>query len=145
MHRMDKGELFEETMFRSDRNHWVRKSREEESNMIPWEEDIIIYNFVSQIITILIFFTITIFICITIIVHIIIIRDGGIRNGYIAGFPWKTTLFVCCIQPQLSRILIIKITLLITKMMMMMQTRILKNQEACANTLSMECMDFYHR
>ena len=29
-------------------------------------------------------------------------------------------------------------------MMMMTQTRILKNQEACANTLSMECMDFYH-
>ena len=29
--------------------------------------------------------------------------------------------------------------------MMMMQTRILKNQEGCANTLSMECMDFYHR
>ena len=26
----------------------------------------------------------------------------------------------------------------------MTQTRILKNQEACANTLSMECMDFYH-
>ena len=25
------------------------------------------------------------------------------------------------------------------------QTRILKNQEACANTLSMECMEFYHR
>merc|ERR550532_1424139 len=30
---------------RSDRNRWVRTSREEESNMIPWEEDIIIYNF----------------------------------------------------------------------------------------------------
>ena len=29
--------------------------------------------------------------------------------------------------------------------MMMIKTRILKNQEACANTLSMECMDFYHR
>ena len=42
--------MFEETMFRSDRNRWVRTSREEESNMIPWEEDIIIYNFVSNII-----------------------------------------------------------------------------------------------
>ena len=26
-----------------------------------------------------------------------------------------------------------------------MQTKILKNQEGCVNTLSMECMDFYHR
>ena len=26
-----------------------------------------------------------------------------------------------------------------------LQTRILKNQEGCVNTLSMECMDFYHR
>merc|ERR1719460_2544419 len=25
------------------------------------------------------------------------------------------------------------------------KTRILKNQEGCVNTLSMECMDFYHR
>ena len=25
------------------------------------------------------------------------------------------------------------------------QTKILKNQEGCVNTLSMECMDFYHR
>ena len=58
MHKVDHCELhkfFDATLFRSDRNRWVRTSREEESNMIPWEEDIIIYNFVSQIITITIF------------------------------------------------------------------------------------------
>ena len=135
MHRMDKGELFEETMFRSDRNHWVRRSREEESNMIPWEEDIIIYNFVSS------------HIWSPSVISII-------RNGFIPALPWKTTLFVTNIQqrrcqPQSSHTphYIKSIILIVNKItkMIIMQTRILKNQEACANTLSMECMDFYHR
>ena len=111
--------MFEETMFRSDRNRWVRTSREEESNMIPWEEDIIIYNFVSQNIT-------------------IFLR----RRPYLL---FQISNSIVCNQQQSSHIPINKTTLLITKMTMLMQTRILKNQEACANTLSMECMDFYHR
>jgi len=54
---------------RADPDRWVRRTAGEPDNLIPWEEDIVIYNF----------------------------------------------------------------------------TRILKNQEGCVNTLSMECMDFYHR
>ena len=87
--------------------------------MIPWEEDIIIYNFVSQNIT-------------------IFLR----RRPYLL---FQISNSIVCNQQQSSHIPINKTTLLITKMTMLMQTRILKNQEACANTLSMECMDFYHR
>eukprot|EP00090_Calanus_glacialis_P012973 TRINITY_DN21608_c0_g1_i1.p1 TRINITY_DN21608_c0_g1~~TRINITY_DN21608_c0_g1_i1.p1 ORF type:complete len:555 (+),score=115.35 TRINITY_DN21608_c0_g1_i1:209-1873(+) len=54
--------------YRSDERRWVKRN-EDDSNLIPWEQDIVIYN----------------------------------------------------------------------------ETRILKNQEGCVNTLSMECMDFYHR
>jgi len=59
--------LYEE--YRSDPKRWVKRKVLDDENLIPWEQDIVIYNY----------------------------------------------------------------------------TRILKNEEACVNTLSMECMDFYHR
>ena len=37
-----------ELFARLDRDRWVRRSKDEEINMIPWEEHIIIYNFVSK-------------------------------------------------------------------------------------------------
>jgi len=55
--------------YRADPKRWVKRNNQDVTNLIPWQEDIIIFN----------------------------------------------------------------------------NTRILKNQEGCVNTLSMECMDFYHR
>jgi len=55
--------------YRSDPRRWVKRKVADTDNLIPWEQDMVIYNY----------------------------------------------------------------------------TRILKNQEGCVNTLSMECMDFYHR
>ena len=37
-----------ELFARLDRDRWVRRSKDEEINMIPWEEHIIIYNFVCE-------------------------------------------------------------------------------------------------
>ena len=104
----------------------MRRSIEEESNMIPWEEDIIIYNFVSKM--------------------MMMVMVMALLQFYLERRPYllqKYKSYVAnhnhCNQvdhdPFMNDI---------TKMMMM-QTRILKNQEGCANTLSMECMDFYHR
>ena len=78
---------------RSNQNRWVQRSRSEDKNLIPWQQDLVIFNMV------------------------------GVLKKFHRYEP------KCDTDDTDERL----------------QTRILKNQEGCVNTLSMECMDFYHR
>ena len=88
--KIDRGHC---SSIRSNQNRWVQRSRSEDKNLIPWQQDLVIFNMV------------------------------GVLKKFHRYQP------KCDTDDTDERL----------------QTRILKNQEGCVNTLSMECMDFYHR
>ena len=118
--------------YRSDPRRWVKRATADRENLIPWEEDVVIYNYVSCSLY-------------------SVVSIYSENNRILQRRPGKNIL--CAYE---SIILLFYTTILhwqpicntFTEKMilyLLSQTRILKNAEGCVNTLSMECMDFYHR
>ena len=130
---------------RSDQSRWVQRSRSEDKNLIPWQQHLVIFNKVF----ILSFYYWQIFnkVCFSFFIG----QSSTRFFFFIIGQSSTRFLFpFYCRQFWFSSVMMVMIMIWPMGMVAVQyndstQTKILKNQEGCVNTLSMECMDFYHR